>query len=425
MQGLATSDPGERLGNSVLGAIGGTGMAGAGGASKRLIEGLSRTPSAQRLLDAGIDLTPGQMNASGPMNQFEQASESIPGMKQLIDPARENAERQYQARIIQAGAAPGAPPIRPSENIHDMLTQAYESYAPYYDQAKGYPVKAVIMNDQVPDVSLSAAFDAAAKASGVPKSLQKSEAAWLQDRLTQLPKNPDSADLLELRSDIRNRGRGFALKTDTDAEHIATIADRAQSKVTQALSSQLPAEPLQALSTADSNYGNYKIIENAVAKSKDNLAGLTPQKLSQAVYDATRDGAYARGAGGPLRDLARAGTDVFQNVSPPTGARIATLGVAGAGAFGAPHVAIPTGVGLLGLTATQTGRRLAQGATRPQQLAQAIMGQARQAIPEPARNVSKALIRALGTGASMPYIPAAGLAAGSMLQPKWMSLEER
>lgn len=64
-------------------------------------------------------------------------------------------------------------------------------------------------------------------------------------------------------------------------------------------------DALGALNTADSNYGNYKIIESAVAKAKDNLAGLTPQKLSQAVYDAVPDGAYARGAGGDLRDLTK------------------------------------------------------------------------------------------------------------------------
>jgi len=287
-----------------------------------------------------------------------------------------------------------------------MLQQAYDSYGPLYDQARGYPVMPRILRVQGPDVPLDQAFRAASRAPGVPQSLQQGEANWLQDRLTQLPDSPDSGDLLSLRSAIRQRGREMGLRTDVDAAHIATIQGRADEAVTQALNSQLPPEPLQALRTADSNYGNYKIIESAVAKSKDNLAGLTPQKLSQAVYDAVPDAAYARGHGGPLRDLAQAGTDVFQNVSPPTGARVATLAAAGLGAYH-PAIGLPVGAGMLGAIGTQTGRRLAQGATAPQQAAQRLAAALQGNVPDYVRGPAAQYLQRGATGALLPYGQAA------------------
>ena len=415
IQGAATADPGQHGAGALTGALTGALLTGAGKVGGKLVNGLTRSDAAQRLLEEGIDLTPGQMNPQGVFNQFEQATESVPGVRQLIEPSRDAAEHQYQALVISKGAAPGAT-VNPSGSIHDMLQQAYDSYAPLYDQAKGYPVTPEIWSTGQ-NIPLSTAFTKAAQAPGVPGSIQKSEGAWLSDRLSQLPQNPTSDDLLDLRSAIRQRAREFNLKTDTNAAHIANINSRADQAVTASLTSQLPPAPLQALQTADSNYGNYKLIESAVAKSKDNLAGLTPQKLSQAIYDSIPDGAYARGAGGQLRDLARAGADVFQNVSPPTGARVATLG--GAAIAGATHplVAIPTGTGMLAAVATPTGRALAQGATAPQQAAQKL-GAALSAAANQSkytRGAADAALQLLGRGATGAMLPITQQAAPAAL----------
>ncbi len=421
-QGLITSDPGQRGVNTTVGAITGGGLAAGGSLASRLARGLNTTPEARLLLDQGISLTPGQLNPGGAANQFEQAAESLPGVKQIVHGARENAEQQYQARVIQAGAAPGAQ-IQPSENIHHMLQQAYDSYGPLYQPAHGFPVSPSIVRTTGPDIPLTTSFQTAAHAPGVPRSLQHSENDWLQDRLTQLPRTPQSEDLLQLRSDIRQRARTANLKTDTDSGHIANINGRADRAITTALESQLPPDALDALRTADSNYGNYKVVENAVAKSKDNLAGLTPQKLSQSIYDSMEDPAYARGGGGLLRDLAQAGTSVFQTVSPPTGARVATLGAGLAGAMGAPHVAIPVATGMLGLTGTETGRRLAAGMTAPQQAAQRLAAALGGAIPPWLQAPGQQLLTRGAVGTAMPYTPAAltgaaALASGLMPQPR-------
>lgn len=406
LQGAITSDPGERGFNSAMGAVTGGGLATGGSIVSKIANGLTTTPAARTLLSHGISLTPGQLNPGGVINQGEQALRHVWGVGPMIESARDNAEHQFQARAIQMGAAPGTT-ITPSENIHEMLQQAYDSYAPLYSQAHGYPVSPKIMRANGPDVPLDATFKAAAQAPGVPRSLQQSENDWLQDRLTQLGRNPHSEDLLQLRSDIRQRARNANLKTDTDSGHVANINSRAERGVTAAFESQLPQQPLDALRTADSNYGNYKIIENAVAKSKDNLAGMTPAKLSQAISNATADPQYARGGGGPLRDMAQAGTNVFQTVVPPNGATVATLGgLAGAG-YMHPVATGVAGTGLLGLTLSPTGRRLAAGMTAPQQGAQALMAALQRPMTSDARRTIGALLARGGTGAALPYAPAA------------------
>lgn len=420
VQGLATSDSGDRGVNTAMGTMTG-GLLGANQSlMSKLIKGLKRTPDAQSLLDQGISLTPGQMNPAGTWNQFENAMEHAPVAGPLVKSARDNAEHQFQAVAIGKGAAPGSPPLKPSGNIHDLLQQAYDSYAPLYDQAKGYPISPVIMRANGPNVPLTTTFQAAAKAPGVPASLQKSENAWLQDRLTQMPKNPQSEDLLDLRSAIRQRGRNATLKTDTDSGHVANINARAEQGVTAALNSQLPPEPLRVLASADSNYGNYKIIENAVAKSKDNLAGLTPQKLSQSIYDSMRDPAYARGGGGPLRDLAQQGTNVFQEVVPPTGKSVAALSLGAAGLALHPALTGTAATGMGGLVLTPTGRALAAGQTLPQVTAQKLMAALRANTPDYARHVGGQLALRGATAAGMPLTQAAlpnALSAALMLTP--------
>lgn len=419
-QGAATSDPGERGFNTAVGGVTGGSLGLSQALMGKLTNGLKRTTDAQSLLDQGVSLTPGQMNPSGTWNQFENALDHAPVAGPLVKSARDNAEHQFQALVIGKGSAPGAPPLKPSGNIHDLLQQAYDSYQPLYDQAKGYPVSPQIMRTQGANVPLSDTFTAAAKAPGVPSSLQKSENSWLQDRLTQLPKNPQSEDLLQLRSDIRQRGRLANLKTDTDSGHVANISDRAEKGVTAAIQSQLPPEPLQALASADSNYGNYKIIENAVAKSKDNIAGLTPQKLSQSIYDATRDPSYARGGGGPLRDLAQQGTNVFQEVVPPNGKSVAALSLGAAGLATHPALSGVAGTGMAGMVLTPTGRKFAAGQLTPQVLAQKGMASLRQNVPDYARNVGGQLALRGATAAGTPVTKAAlpnALAAALLMAP--------
>lgn len=421
VQGAATADPGERAKQALVGALTGGGMAGGAKVATTAVNGLARTPEAQMLLDRGVSLTPGQMNPGGVTNQIEEATEHAPIIGPFVKKVRDNAEHQYQAAVIEQGAVPGTK-ITPSGDLHGMLQQAYDSYAPLYDQAKGFPVKAAVMNGNQ-GTKLSYLFDQAAQAPGTTQQAQTAAKSWLDNELTRLPPNPSSDDLLKLRSSIRAQARQAKLSTDTAAQDKANIFSAADDHVTRALNSQLPPQALQALQTADSQYGKYKIVENAIAASKDNVAGLTPQKVSQAIYNATPDPAYARGAGGPLRDLANAGTQVFQNVVPPTGKTWTVLGGVGGLGYLHPHVGGAAALGQSALTLTPTGRALAAGMTPPQQAVQKLTAALTNRIPKPVQNVGQQLVTRGAVGAGMPvaqqYAPQA-LAAALMAtqQPK-------
>jgi hypothetical protein len=140
---------------------------------------------------------------------------------------------------------------------------------------------------------------------------------------------------------------------------------------------------MRALRTADAQYGTYKTLERAVAAAKDRP--LSPTDLSNAIAQANRgagSGNYARGGGGRLRELAADGKAVFDTRSPPTGARLAAIAIPAAAGAVEP-LTLTAGGTLLGMIGTQTGRRLAQGATAPQVAARRALQPAQRLIADP------------------------------------------
>lgn len=364
-QGAIMADPGDKgLGAIVGGATGGVLPAVASGASK-LVRGVERTPEAQALLDKGVDLTPGQMNPRGVFNQMEEAYQNLPVVGAGIQNARKNAQTSFQKAVVREGAAPGAQ--LPDGDVHSMLDAAYDSFQPLYDAAKGFPVKPVVMNARGPDIPVAALFQAAAGAKGTmaTAATRKKVAGFLQNELTQF--NGSSDSLLQMRSNIRMAARDARAGAST-AEDRATAAllDNAEQAVTGALESQLPKDALATLRAADSKYGQYKTVEQAVAAAKDSPNGFSPHQLSTAVKNSMPQGAYARGGGGPLRDLAAQGRVAFEQQTPPTGARLMTQIGPVAALLAKPVVAVPAMAGALGMIGTKGGRRLAAGVTAPQ-----------------------------------------------------------
>lgn len=398
IQGGVMSDPGERgqgvLAGGALGAILPAAMKGGG----KLVHGLKRTPEAQALLNKGVDLTPGQMNPGGMLNQAEEAWQSVPGVGAVIKGARDNAQRSFQRAAIQEGAAPGAQIA--SGEVADMLSAAYKSFEPLYDAAKGYPATAKIMNTAGPDVPLAQAFQRAAATQSVraDDAVRKSVAGWLRNQLTAGVRSSD--DLMAMRSAIRAEARSARAASEVAA---ADLLGQAEDAVTSALKSQLPPQALTALATADAKYGTYKVLEDAVFRSKDMPGGFTASKLAESVAQGSKGaakGAYARGGGGLLRDLSSAGTATMNVRSPATGARLAAIGIPLAGGAVNPAIGVPVGAGMLGMIGTQTGRRFAAGMTKPQQLAQALLMQRR--VPDPAAALLAEYLQRASVAGTLP-----------------------
>ena len=376
-QGALMSGPGNRGAGAIAGGLTGAAVPAIGSALNTAISGLSRTPEAQMLLDRGVPLTPGQMNPKGNANLIEQSADRLPVVGPMIDAARENAEQEFGRAVIHQGAAPGAK-ITPSHNINDMFDQAKSSWDPVYAQVHGYPIKPTLGNQ-----TLSQALQVASQVPGLSPSQQHSINAWLQNKVRALPVNPMSEDYIgkdSLRSAIRGQVRNLTRSVNTgqvDAPLMRQAYEQAEDAVTRTLESQLPPQAVATLRGADMGYAQLKVIENAVAASKDQAAGLTPSKLSNAIYASSDKSQYARGAGGQLRDLASAGTKVFETTIPPTGVRTPLALAAGALGYAHPHIALPimgaaAGGGLMA-AATPFGRRLAAGQTVGQQGLQSLI----------------------------------------------------
>lgn len=404
LQGFVMGDPGERTASALLGGAVGTLVPAAGKAIGKAAHGLKRTPEAQRLLDAGVDLTPGQMNPGGMLNQAEEAWQSVPGVGAVIKGARDNAQNSFQRVVTQQAAAPGARVA--AGQADDMLEQAYRSFEPLYDQAKGFPVRPVIMSASGPDVPLQRAFQQAVASKSVPATSQA------RNRAAQILQNELSAgsgssdDLLRMRSNVRAAARKARQSTEALQQDTADLLDIAEQRITAALDSQLPPDAMQAVRTADSQYGLYKTVEDAIARAKDKPGGFTANDLAEAVAQSmgkggTR-GAYARGGGGPLRDLAQAGKETMQMRSPPTGARLAAIGLPAAAGALAPAAGITAGAGLLGMVGTQTGRRLAQGVTPGQRAAQALLNRMEGSVPDYQRELLAQALRRASVTYALP-----------------------
>lgn len=378
-------------------------LPGAGKAFSTAARGLNRTAAADYLLRKGVRLTPGLMEPRGFSNLLEASTEHLGPLAEPVEAARAQAQSDWVHAAVSEGAAPGAT-IPKTGDVHEMLRAASDSYTPLYDAAKGFPVYPKIMGTTGPDVPLKDAFARSVNVPGTAASSRAQALDFLNNELTTLPKKIQSDNLIELRSRIRAEARDSRLGTDAISKDKYKIYSAAEQRITDALASQLPPDALATLKVADSNYGNYKIVENAIAKSKDKA--FAPHHLSQAVSDAHADPAYAKGAGGSLRDLAQAGQQVFINRAPPTGARVATLGAAGAATYAFPHAAIPLGAAQYGLTVTEGGRRLAAGLTKPQKLAQALLERGQKAAPPYALPVIRQFGQAGTVGLSIPMAQA-------------------
>lgn len=314
------------------------------GLVSRVGRGITPTPEARRLLDEGVDLTPGQLNPEGKLAQLESASQRIPILGPEIRKTREAALQQWRDSFVKNTAPKGAK-IQAKGNVNDVLDEVYESFEPAYDQAKGFPVSAQIMNTGA-NQSLKSAFNAAVRDPNIAASAASRGkiGSWIQNQLTKPIKTSD--DLLSIRSAIRSQMRKIKGTTTDDAVE-RELLQNAENAVTASLNSQLPAKALKALRETDAQYAKYKVAEDAVYRGGDK--GFTPFQAGQAVKSSSDKGAYARG-GGLMRDSSSAAAKTFADVNPQTGASLPAIAAG-----------VPLGTLLSPLTLTRTGRQLAAG----------------------------------------------------------------
>lgn len=376
----------------------------AGGLGRAMLNGLVEVgPEAKMLQAQGVRMTLGQASPRSWINSLEQSAESIPVVGDHMKLLRGVARQDVQNVALSKGVAPGQT-MPTTGDVNEKLSAIYDGFEKAYAPVKSHLVQATVpapgggmplaqaFGDAVKDPNvlatsetrsavaqfldnqLSAIHDPAQAANAKMMAQIQSQgipAAQAQAMANQLvpftPRSLTAGDLLGLRSNIRSEIRGALQGANPDFK-TAKLLRNAEEAIGTSLKSQLPPDAVAHLAATDAQYAKMMTVSDAVRRSGDLPGGFTPAMLSQAVKSSTPRAAYAQGAGGELRDLARAGRATIDQTVPPTGARLLQMLPGGRA----------TTAALAALANTQSGARILTGATTPQLAGQALVAALRQ-----------------------------------------------
>lgn len=366
----------KALEGGAVGATAAVGLPMALGAVRGLWNGYVKPIDAAKYLrEKGVPLTTGQMNPEGKLAQLEEISSSAGGFGQAVKGQRDVAREGWQDVVLNEARPPGMPPLPAGKGIPERLTQAYEGFEEAYAPARGvmvtpktadgtplvpptpppapppeprprvnYPKDAkgrFLPRDQWPPdfvpppprpkpppvppkpPEVQGAFEkAVADPSVLATDAERGVVRkFLDNELSLINKEAkeglvSSDALLKMRSNIR-AAMAKAAKGERFPE--AELLSRAEEQLTGTLETGLPEKALNALRAADTAYAKYKPVEATVARAGDMPDGFTPAQLSQTLRQEMEKGAYARGGGGELRELAKAGRATLDARIPKTG----------------------------------------------------------------------------------------------------------
>jgi hypothetical protein len=317
----------ETLFGGGIGSSLGLGVGGAGELGTKLLSLLKGAykpaPAAQALIDKGVkDLTLGQMTPGSATAHLEGAATDVPGFGPMLKAQRQQGVKSFQDAVVDQGRAPGLGPYKDG-TVAERLSDAYEGFTPAYDAVRANPVVPESPNGPLAQTLPGAADDLSvladdAQRGAVRKYAQNQVALTEQAPLPMfaLPapggggaKPMVTADkLLQARHNIRGQIADALRRQDHPT---AQLLQKAEEELTTALEAQMPPDAAASLQTTDAQYAKHKVVQDAVARAGDNPDGFTPTQLGAAIAKATEKGKYARGEGGPLRDLAANGRQVF------------------------------------------------------------------------------------------------------------------
>lgn len=357
---------GDALGGAA--AAGALGVAGKG--IKRLIKGAVRSPAAQILIDAGADLTPGQLRPGSMTSRLESAGKSAPlGIGAGVEKARERGLAGAEPALFEKilGRRPtGAKP-------QDWINEAYAHTDSLYGAGKGFKVDKPQFGQLAKDLNNDIS-------SVIAKSpLSSDQAAKLkleiERNVRKVWDNPTSEQVLktvsQLRKDIRKGRLGAA--ADSDSRAYADALEGAESAFVKLRDRVVPPEARAKLSQADAVYGDVKVLEDAIGKSPADR--FRSSALKSALKKSMSKRQYAQGGGGRIREISDAVAEIeniqggpLQRSTPQRNSALGGIVNDIATVAGVPYaLAAQTGVGrrfARGATIGQRAGRMAAGGTR-------------------------------------------------------------
>lgn len=233
--------------------------------------------------------------------------------------------KDWELTVFKRVAAPNAK-IKPGET-DEMLDQAYRSFEPMYDSAKGQAIDVSGLKG-----STKAAIDDPDIIVG--KNQRETIQNWFNSQYKTIVESKqqdgivDSDDLLKLRQVVRAKSRDFAKIQNEDARQYREVLENINADLTATLESNLLDRSVVDLRAADILYRQYKIVEDAVFRAGDKA--FSPEHMSAAIRSSSASkSSYARGANKldeDLRLISQAGKSIENVLGDPAAARALVSG---------------------------------------------------------------------------------------------------
>lgn len=282
--GLKAPDIGEtRAGNiegDMAGALTGE-MLGYG--LGKAVRGINKTPAAQRLLDQGVPLTPGEAAQSKFVQGLEAIADVTPLIAHGVKRSREASAQGLQKLALESAAPPG---VAVTETGVKGIQQLKAGFTDAYADAWG---GATSLSNEARVGFVNMLATAAPKLTKKQKTALKGVVTDFKDLTRDV--TPDKLKALD--NDLRKRIT--AAKKDYDYQELLT-------DLRKQLRAGVPPEVSKKLSAVDAQYGKYLVVRKAAKDALENEGNFGGRQLIKAAKAVGKDNA---GEGGtPLAQLA-------------------------------------------------------------------------------------------------------------------------
>ncbi len=351
-------------GNAGEGAAWNLGLGGALGAAKRLAQGSKNvTPEARRLLDEGVDLTPGQMNPRGAVAQLEQGAERVPYVGAFVQEHRRKLVPSAARKLFEKEFGDVMPE---GAGFDDMLRATNKKLGAKYDEVRAAAGGVKVGGGNQLQQEWSQAVNSPNLL--VSPEARQASGRWLAGQLDALKlrgNGVSAEDLLHIRSRIRDEVRKAHKSGQGAALERAEVLDLAEEAITKQVNNALPQGAQKLLQETDALYAKYKPLEQAGFQAAARAGGEpTVGQLVGALKQQAGQSRWAGRGGGRNQQFLEDVRDAAETTLRPTGASLPSTVVAGG--------LMP----LIGLGMTKTGKRLYSGRTGVQRAAQRAHGAA-------------------------------------------------
>ncbi len=369
-----TKGPSESLGNMAIGgAAGYLGDKAVKGVSKMLAP--QTNPMAQKLIDEGITLTPGQI-MGGNAARLESKSTSLP----IIGDAIANAQRKGGEQLNRAAFNRALEPI--GERL-PMTVPVGREAVKYADDALG-----AAYDKLLPKLTTQADAQFGVGVQSLEKMVQDGAldpkyanlfSKTLQTRVIDKFQGQNAVTgqtLKDVESFLGKEINRFGISQDPDARLLADAYRQLQSELRGLVSRTNPqyADELKAINTG---WANFKRVQRAASGLGAEDGVFTPAQLENAVkaLDKSKDKARFAEGNALMQDLSGAAKSVMGQKYPDSGTagRAMNLGALASGFY---NPAIPIGIAAGSSLYSQPSLRAIQGllTQRPELLRQAGSG---------------------------------------------------